>query len=152
MVTPAKVYHISVIIIENQRKQFALQLKGNKSPRHVRYWVLFGGYVEAGEAPFQTAVREIREELTVSVDQAQLYFLGSFRLEPNKIHSLFHYAVSNDLDTAILTEGEEWGWFEQALLEQGQIGEIPILPTSRKLLHWYLQRKGNLGHIEPRAS
>ena len=55
---------IAAIILENDKGEFLLALRDNKSwipfPNH---WDLIGGHVADGETPMQALIREYREEI-----------------------------------------------------------------------------------------
>lgn len=43
------------------------------------YWSFAGGSIDKNETPFDAAVREVREELSINLDQAQVVATGSFK-------------------------------------------------------------------------
>lgn len=45
---------------------------------HPHYWTFAGGTVEKDEEPIYTAVRELKEELDLTVSSSDLKFLGAF--------------------------------------------------------------------------
>jgi 8-oxo-dGTP diphosphatase len=59
---------IAAIILENDKGEFLLALRDNKSwipfPNH---WDLIGGHVEEGETPGEALVREVKEELDIDI-------------------------------------------------------------------------------------
>ena len=59
---------IAAIILENDKGEFLLALRDNKSwipfPNH---WDLIGGHVEEGETPEEALVREVKEELDIDI-------------------------------------------------------------------------------------
>jgi 8-oxo-dGTP diphosphatase len=59
---------IAAIILENNKGEFLLALRDNKSwipfPNH---WDLIGGHVEEGETPEEALVREVKEELDIDL-------------------------------------------------------------------------------------
>jgi 8-oxo-dGTP diphosphatase len=61
---------IAAIILENDKGEFLLALRDNKSwipfPNH---WDLIGGHVEEGETPEEALVREYREELNLDLKE-----------------------------------------------------------------------------------
>ena len=65
---------IAAIILENDKGEFLLYLRDNKSdipfPNH---WDLIGGHVEEGETPEQTLVREVKEELDIDLKDYSFY-------------------------------------------------------------------------------
>jgi 8-oxo-dGTP diphosphatase len=65
---------IAQIILENDKGEFLLALRDNKSwipfPNH---WDLIGGHVEEGETPEEALIREFREELGLDLKDHQFY-------------------------------------------------------------------------------
>jgi 8-oxo-dGTP pyrophosphatase MutT (NUDIX family) len=53
------------------RGRVALQRRDGRTPVYPHYWGLFGGTVEEGEAPSQSMVREVREELGISLAEVR---------------------------------------------------------------------------------
>jgi 8-oxo-dGTP diphosphatase len=65
---------IAAIILENDRGEFLLALRDNKSwipfPHH---WDLIGGHVEEGETPEEALIREVKEELDIDLKEYTFY-------------------------------------------------------------------------------
>jgi 8-oxo-dGTP diphosphatase len=65
---------IAAIILENDKGEFLLALRDNKSsipfPNH---WDLIGGHVEEGETPEEALVREVKEELDIDISEYSFY-------------------------------------------------------------------------------
>jgi 8-oxo-dGTP diphosphatase len=65
---------IAAIILENDKGEFLLALRDNKSwipfPNH---WDLIGGHVEEGETPEEALVREYKEELDLDLREFTFY-------------------------------------------------------------------------------
>lgn len=76
------------VILEKDGK-ILLQLRDNKpNILYPNHWGTFGGGVEKGETPKQTAVREIEEEIGVILSEADLEFFYEFE-DPNGIVYVF---------------------------------------------------------------
>ncbi len=65
---------IAAIILENDKGEFLLALRDDKSwipfPNH---WDLIGGHVEDGETPEEALVREVKEELGIDIKDYSFY-------------------------------------------------------------------------------
>lgn len=65
---------IAAIILENDKGEFLLALRDDKSwipfPNH---WDLIGGHVEEGETPEEALVREVKEELDIDIKEYTFY-------------------------------------------------------------------------------
>ena len=127
---------IALVLLENQQGQIALQLRspvpGIANPDR---WGIFGGHIEAGEKPEVGAVREIEEELTFQLDSSKLTFLETFPLGKNKSYFVFHYRVENEMDDAVLMEGEEFDFFAMEEIGQGVIRGREVVPHHLGLLN-----------------
>jgi len=126
---------IAMVILENQDGEFALQLR-SPIPSIVNpdRWGCFGGYIEEGESPAEAALREIEEELTVSLDSKKLTFHAYFEMDENKEYSIFHYLVKNELDHAVLMEGEDLSYFSIKEIETGEKQGKKIVDYHRKMI------------------
>lgn len=104
----------------------ALQLRDD-----INRWGIFGGLVENGEDPKQTAVREIGEELTIELDSERLDLLKVFE-GPRYTSYLFHYRLNTELDVAVLTEGIK---FE--IKSRRGLSPEEVVPWHWVMLKWY---------------
>jgi len=130
-----KKIRIAIVILENRDREFALQLR-SPIPNIVNpdRWGCFGGHIEEREKPAEAALREIEEELTVSLDSEKLIFYSYFEMNNGKEYSIFHYLVKNELDQAVLMEGEEFSYFSIKEIEQGQKKGKKIVDYHKDLL------------------
>lgn len=137
--------HVAVVILEKQTGTVCLQLRDDKPAiPHPNQWALFGGHVEEGEEPATAVIREIAEELTISLSPEKLTALQRFRLEPGKEHHLFRYALKGELQHAVLTEGQRFHYFSAAAIRQGRLDGRSLVPSHEQMLHWYW-RQAQLG-------
>ncbi|MBL1073724.1 NUDIX hydrolase [Nocardia sp. 2] len=90
-------------------------------PTYKDHWELPGGVVEAGESPYATAVREVREELGLTVTPGPLLvvdWLPPGRYPDDSIMYLFDGGVLGaDRTRAITLQAEElrsWAWCDAA--------------------------------------
>jgi 8-oxo-dGTP diphosphatase len=102
-------YEGVVVLLEADGKGIAMQLRDD-----IPFWGLFGGWVEAGESPEDAIVREVHEELSVLLPQEKFslkavhYLEQSDSLRQNAKCYVFHAALTDELDDAILREGLMW--------------------------------------------
>jgi 8-oxo-dGTP diphosphatase len=65
---------IAAIILENDKGEFLLALRDDKSwipfPNH---WDLIGGHVDEGETPEEALVREVKEELDLDIKEYKFW-------------------------------------------------------------------------------
>lgn len=117
----------STIILENPKKHIAMQLRDDTFK-----WGLFGGWSESNETPQETILREIDEELGVTLNPDHLTFLRTFTFPDIGTANVFHYPVQNELDDAILTEGITFEF-----LTPDEIATKPVPNNHREILTWY---------------
>lgn len=112
---------ISLVILEDVEGRVALQLRSNVANiANPDRWGLFGGHAEAGEDPLQAAVREVQEELTCILEPGKMSLLQSYPRSERQ-YFIYHYFVQGELADAKLTEGQSFGFFPRAQIEQGSI-------------------------------
>jgi 8-oxo-dGTP pyrophosphatase MutT (NUDIX family) len=131
---PGESYRDGVnVILEDAQGRTALQLRDDlPGVSFGGLWGLFGGWVEAGEEPLQTAIREIREELSITLVESRLTFVGVYLM--HGIHArdfVFHYPVTDGLANAHLTEGQTFQFMSRA-----ELGRVPMVPHHLELLAW----------------
>ncbi len=105
---------IAAIILENDRGEFLLALRDNKSwipfPHH---WDLIGGHVEEGETPEEALVREVKEEL--DIDIKDYVFYKKIECLTGDAYENIKYIYTGRIDVPIdevtLLEGERAQYF-----------------------------------------
>ena len=83
-----------------------LLMRRRKEP-NLGLWVAPGGKVEKDEAPYECAVRELREETGLAAHSAELYGIVSLimpKLEAPMIHFLF---VVSEFSGSLITDNRE---------------------------------------------
>jgi 8-oxo-dGTP diphosphatase len=113
---------IAAIILENDKGEFLLALRDNKSwipfPNH---WDLIGGHVEEGESPEEALVREVKEELDIDIKDYTFY--KKFECLSGDAYDNIKYIYSGKINIPIekitLLEGERAQYFSRE--------EIPAL-------------------------
>jgi len=120
------------------------------APTYPGYWSLFGGSVDSGERARQAAVREIREELGISLRAERLNALCDIRIQRGKDRPVlgvrfFSSALDVDMDRLTLkrhpddemVEGEGLGWFTA-----GEIHHMMVRPEDRAAIGIFFAKYG----------
>lgn len=83
---------VAIIFIENSKNEFLIQktshLKGSK-------YSTTGGHVNSGETPLDTIIREVKEELGVSIDKKDIVSLGFYKIG---MPLRYLYYIKKDID------------------------------------------------------
>jgi len=98
--------------------EIMLQKRGPIKRRPGWLHISVGGHIDVGEIALQTAVREAKEEMDVTIDPAKLYFVQTtrhFPRAPHDIVNVYLYRLSGE-ETFTLNDGEvagfEWHTFD----------------------------------------
>ena len=122
---------VAAAIILNQHKQLLLVRK-----RNTQFFMQVGGKLEPNEAPEQTMIREIAEEISVNAEIEQ--FVGRFetRAANEAGHQLISYVYQVNLDQAPQIDAEiaEMKWID---LDDQQTLLAPL--TKEVVIPWCKQ-------------
>jgi len=93
-------YRHAIVILRNREGLYVLQQRSPKARYFPGKWDVTGGGVAHGETPEEAAVREVKEELGLDIDIAQLVFLFKYRVEFEKKDGQFTYVFAAPCDTS----------------------------------------------------
>lgn len=107
-------------IIYDENNNYLFQLRDDKKkifyPLH---WGVFGGGMEPDETEKNCLKRELNEELSITIDEKQLFYFTKFQFDLsfknlNKIFvSYFEYKINNEMKKNIsLNEGIKYEFFK----------------------------------------
>jgi 8-oxo-dGTP pyrophosphatase MutT (NUDIX family) len=110
---------VGVVIVDSERRFLLQKRDRNPSIYFPGMWGLFGGACDDGEAPEQALVREVEEELVVSVASAQ--FIQRLNIQTDLLGAelrerwFFSTVFSPDMVSRMtLREGESYRFFALA--------------------------------------
>jgi 8-oxo-dGTP pyrophosphatase MutT (NUDIX family) len=100
----------AVVILVDEQGRIAMQLRDDKPGLPAaNQWGLIGGLVQAGEDARAIGLREVQEQLDVRLNPEKLSLYRKHYIpEQNLTTWLFHYLLADELDNAILCEGQAW--------------------------------------------
>jgi 8-oxo-dGTP pyrophosphatase MutT (NUDIX family) len=96
----------------NQKTQeVLLHKRDNNTNVNPNKWSFFGGTSEADETPLQTFVREIYEELSVTLSEDEIIPLCDYENVERGTHRYVFYVISDKKkESMVLGEGADFDW------------------------------------------
>jgi 8-oxo-dGTP diphosphatase len=99
------------IIFVNDKSQILLFLRDDKPGLPYRnMWDIPGGHVEDGETPEQCIVREMKEEMDLTLNSFELFSVKEF---DDRIEYTFWKKANLDIEKISLNEGQQLRWFTE---------------------------------------
>ena len=100
------------IVFVNDKKQVLLFLRDD-SPGipYPNMWDIPGGHVDNGETPDQCIVREMKEEMDLTLERFQLFSVMEFT---DRIEYTFWKKADLDIEKINLNEGQKLKWFTES--------------------------------------
>jgi len=112
-------YHVSVHIwFYTDDGKILFQRRSNKKDTFPGLWdISVAGHVSAGETSIQGAIREIEEEIGLTIDEEELEYIGRYRAEKkpkpkfydNEFHDIYLVKFIYDINTLKLQKEEVSG-------------------------------------------
>jgi mutator protein MutT len=100
------------------------------------YWGLPGGTVEENETPVEGMIREVEEELGITISDFR--FLDKYPYEGNKIMNIYVHD-NNDFDPSIIRLNEEHTEYKFFTYYEVQNNSINFVPTNTQILLDYIK-------------
>ena len=126
------------VIMADESERIALQLRDNKP--HVgaaNEWGLFGGLMEDGESPEQTILREIEEELEITLTPGRLRLVKRYTTPLRLRSHVFLYRLATEMTGAKLNEGQRFALVGQDDIQNGLFDDRRVIPYHHDLLEEY---------------
>ncbi|EHQ43370.1 NUDIX hydrolase [Myroides odoratus] len=88
MSTVQTIYLASAMIIDTQGALLTVRKKGSC------YYMMAGGKIEPGEEPIEALLRELKEELNLTLDSSEIHYLGTHQTQAvNEANTLVHATI-----------------------------------------------------------
>ncbi len=127
------------VIITNKQGQI---LVGKRSSQHAPYWSIFGGHVDPGESFETCAIREIKEEIGIDIDNPTVFGISNnlqtFRQEGKHTVSIcMHVQYDGEVSPKIMEEDkcEALIWVSSDALPE------PHFEASRNAIYLWLNQR-----------
>lgn len=129
---------VALFIGLSQEGKILLQHKTIDAPINANLWVLFGGHVEEGEEPKNTIIREMKEELGISISPE---FFKTYTSEETwgKHERIIFYGVVKEPEVklrASLTEGDDVNFFSPEELKA-----LPMNKNHFNIISSFLEKR-----------
>jgi len=130
-------------VLEDPEGRVLLQLRDDRPDiSHPDHWGLFGGRLEQDEVPSVGALRELTEELGLSLSEERLTPFGHFQMEEGKIHSVFLCRLDTELNDLVLAEGQRFAAWPPEKIAAGWLDGHPVIESHRAMVGaWQGQRE-----------
>lgn len=124
---PTWILVVAVALFDQEGRLLLQQRPSGK--HHAGLWEFPGGKVESEENPRDALVRELVEELGVTLDSTALVPCAFAEETGNPAVVLNLYTCRSHRGNPLGNEGQQWGWFDLA-----EATQLPLAPMDRRLL------------------
>ena len=132
------------ILIRSSDGAFLLTSRPDGKP-YAGYWEFPGGKLETGESVLEALMRELREEIGIEAQVAEIWKQGLFDY-PHATVRLNFCKVTYWLGDIEMRENQKFKW------AQLPVGVNPILPGAFPVLEWLAQERAFSGETVIAAS
>ena len=98
----------SIIFINDERKILLFLRDDTPNIPYPDMWDVPGGHVDKNERPEQCIVREMKEEMNMTLDEFELFSKIEFE---DRIEYTFWARANFSIDEIVLLEGQKLKWF-----------------------------------------
>lgn len=121
-----KIVEVSAAVLQRDDGSFLLAQRPS-GKIWAGYWEFPGGKVEPGETAREALVRELREELGITVETAYPWLKRVFTY-PHATVRLSFFRVTKWSGELHPHEGQEFAWMPSLTLTPGESGQLPVSP------------------------
>jgi 8-oxo-dGTP diphosphatase len=123
------------VILRDTQDRYLLQLRDSNSATFGSgQWGIFGGRLEQGETPRCAALREIHEEIGVTLKNSDIAAFAKCQSAHGT--RLYAFTTPRRIAPIDITLGEGAGF---AFLTRDQLNSMPVLPTVAAILHHFFE-------------
>lgn len=123
--------------LEQDDKLLLLQSSNDKSEK--ARWGVPAGKLEKGETPLEGAIRELKEETGIEVQENQIYYLGALYIrkpDVDYVYHLFQVQVEKLPKIQLSAEHQNYAWASFEDLENW-----PLMAGAKQALYFYQKQK-----------
>jgi 8-oxo-dGTP diphosphatase len=103
--------YVGAFLYNPKTKEVLLHKRDGNTKINPHKWAFFGGLVEVDETPTQALVRELQEELGLTVSPNEIISLRDYFNESRQTHRYTFYVVSDkQKEEMVLGEGADFEW------------------------------------------
>lgn len=100
--------YASIVFIINKNDKVLILKRSDDSTSFPGHWALPGGKAESGESAEAAAIREVREETQIYLEEGDLSFLH--KMVNGEKEYWFFWAISDSTFPVIDKEHQDWLW------------------------------------------
>ena len=130
-----KAFYAGGFLFNPDNRSVLIHLRDDKTPVHPNQWGLFGGMSEGSESPAECFMRELREELGLSVKKNLVVPLRDYFNEARGTRRYVFYIKSNIEKTKLhLTEGADFDW-----IPLDKVFDLDLTDKTRNDIEFFLK-------------
>lgn len=104
-------YSVAIVLVANEYNEIAMLRQGYLSDK---YWNYVAGFIKPGETAESTAVREVKEELGLTVDRLEYGGTYWFADREQLMYGFIGFVKKADFDLSVEVDAAEWVPIDEA--------------------------------------
>ena len=127
----------------NSKNEVLLQRRAKTKVNHPDMWdISVAGHISAGEEPIPSALREIEEEIGITIDPSELHKIGELKAESIQNNGTYINKEINDI--FLVRKDIE---LDQMTKQDSEVDALTYIPIS-ELKKWIQEKNPELVHHE----
>jgi len=132
-------FYACAIIRDSETNRLLFEIRTDDAPKNPGMWSFFGGGAEAGESPEACVLRELKEELGVTLMASDLSALRSYVNPRTSRHRhVFEVSALNEASSLVVTESAGFDWVDAQRALQ-----LDLSVSTRRDLEAYMNMEGS---------